>query len=59
MTREGLTEKAVLGRRPDDNKDMAAGRSGVEGSWQMKEHVQRPRGRTELCVFKARVAGTD
>lgn len=39
VTREGLAEKAALERRPDDSKDMAAGRSGVEGSWQTKEHV--------------------
>ena len=59
-TREGLAEKAAREPRPDDNKDMAVGRSGVEGSWKIKEHVQRPCGRTDLGVFKKPgVAGRD
>lgn len=55
-TREGLAHEG----RPDDNKDMAMGRAVVEGSWNLKEHVQRPCDRTEPGVFKkARVAGRD
>lgn len=59
-TREGLAEKAAREIRPNDNKDMAMGRAGVEGSWNIKEHVQRPCDGTEPGVFKkARVAGRD
>lgn len=42
VTREGLSGEGGFELRPDDKKDMAVWRSGVEGSWQMKEHVQRP-----------------
>lgn len=57
-TTEGLAEKAARELRPNDNKDMAVGRGGVEGSRNIKEHVQRPCDRTEPGVFKkARVAG--
>lgn len=46
--------------RPDDKDNMAAWSSGVEDSWQLKKHVQRPQGRNELGMFrKARVAKTD
>lgn len=42
VIRKGPSGEGVFEPQPDDWKDMAAWRSGVEGSWQMKEHVQRP-----------------
>ena len=48
MTGEGLSGEGTFELRSDDKEDMAAWRSGVEGSWQTKEHGQRPCGRDSL-----------
>lgn len=58
--REGSSGEEAIELSSDDKKDVTVQRSGEEGLWQTKEHVQRPWGRDVLSnVKKASVADTD